>query len=148
WSAGFNNLGQQDREAAIRICPVSATEPERKARQFNFEYRAADAAASPHLALAAIVIAGTMGIREGLTAPEATTEDLSLLSAAELGQRGLTPLPKDLPGALSALKADADYRRAFPPRMVDIYRAHKTGELDHTTPMTPEERYAAYASTY
>jgi glutamine synthetase len=148
WSAAFNNLGQQDREAAIRICPVSATDPERRARQFNFEYRAADAAASPHLALAAVVIAGTMGIREGLTAPLATTEDLSLLPAAELARRSLSPLPKDLPAALAALKADADYLRGFPPRMADIYIAHKTGELDHTSPMQPGDRYAAYAATY
>ena len=57
WSAAFNNLGVQDREAAIRICPVSTRDPDARARQFNFEFRAADAAASPYLALAALVAA-------------------------------------------------------------------------------------------
>ena len=50
WSAAFNNLGFRDREASLRICPVTAKEPSDIARQYNIEYRAADAAACPHLA--------------------------------------------------------------------------------------------------
>jgi glutamine synthetase len=46
------------------------------ARQFNFEIRACDAAASPHLALAAIVHAGAAGGEAGLDAPGGTAEDL------------------------------------------------------------------------
>src|SRR5690606_34838825 len=49
WSAAFNNLGYRDREAAVRICPLSAQEEEKRARQFNVEFRAADATASPYL---------------------------------------------------------------------------------------------------
>ena len=88
WSAAYNNLGFRDREASLRVCPVTAKDPVAIARQFNLEYRAADAAASPHLALAAIVHAGAQGIEEGLAAPEPTEEDLSLLSADELAKRG------------------------------------------------------------
>ena len=148
WSAAFNNLGRQDREAAIRICPVTATDPADRARQFNVEFRAADAAASPHLALAAVVAAGTLGTAAGLRAAPSSAEDLSLLSPAELGKRGFRRLPPSLGAALEDLMADAAFLATLPPRMPAIYAAHKRGELAHVEPMTEAQRFAAYAATY
>ncbi|MEM7044095.1 MAG: glutamine synthetase family protein, partial [Pseudomonadota bacterium] len=101
WSAAFNNLGAQDREAAVRLCPIR--DQAKAAEQFNIEVRACDAAASPHLALAAIVHAGASGIEAGLTAPDATAEDLSLLSEPDLTARGLRRLPTSLGAALDEL---------------------------------------------
>jgi glutamine synthetase len=95
-----------------------------------------------------LVAAGTLGIRENLQAPRATSEDLSLLSAPELETRGLKRLPEDLGGALAALEADARFRGSFPDRMPAIYAAHKNGELDHVSGMTQTERHAAYSRTY
>ena len=60
----------RDREASLQICPVTTKEPTNIARQYNIEYRAADAAASPHLALVAVIHAGFQGIEEGLAAPQ------------------------------------------------------------------------------
>lgn len=148
WSAAFTNLGRQDREATLRICPVTAADPAARARQFNLEYRAADAAANPHLALAALIEAGLAGIRDGLSPPAATTEDLALLSPAALAARGLARLPADLPEALEALATDTVLRAALPPAMPDIYIAHKRGELAHVAPMTEAEQFAAYAAVY
>lgn len=148
WSAAFNNLGAQDREAGIRICPTSAKEPEARARQFNFEYRAADAAASPYLTLAALVAAGTIGIREDLQAPAATNEDVSELSECQRATRGLIRLPADMDAALDTFGKDALFRQAFPERMPEIYIAHKKGELAHIAPMTDQDRFAAYTATY
>ena len=148
WSAAFNNLGAQDREAAIRICPVSARDPEARARRFNFEFRAADAAASPYLALAALVAAGTIGLDEGLRAAAATEEDLSLLSPEALSARGMKRLPDSLEASLTAFSSDHSFRAAFPDRFPDIYVAHKLGEWAHVANMTVEQRFAEYQSTY
>jgi glutamine synthetase len=63
WSAGFGYLGDRDREATIRIPPTENAPGADRARQFNLEFRAADAAACPHLALAVLVLAGMRGIR-------------------------------------------------------------------------------------
>ena len=52
WSAAYNNLGLRDREASLRICPTTTRHPDSIANQFNLEFRAGDAAASPYLALA------------------------------------------------------------------------------------------------
>jgi len=148
WSAAFNNLGIQDREAAVRICPVVAFDGSDPASQFNFEYRAADAAASPHLQLAAIVHAGAAGIEDGLPAPDATAEDLSLLSAAALSVRGLERLPSSLAEALDRLEADSVVRSWFPEGLIDIYLAHKRNEIAYLADRSEADICAAYAEVY
>lgn len=148
WSAAFNNLGFRDREAAVRICPTTSKDPEAIARQFNVEFRAADAAASPHLALAAIVHAGVQGIEERLPAPRATEQDLALLDPAALQARGLVRLPRSLPEALERFSGNDTVRGWFPNGFADIYLAHKQGELTYLKDMSEAERCAAYLETY
>lgn len=129
WSAAFNNLGFRDREASVRICPVSDLSDIARAAQFNFEYRAADAAASPHLQLAAIVHAGVQGIEEGLEVPEATTEDLSLLDGQALAARGYVRLPQTLDEALGRFAENSTVTGWFPEGFADVYVKHKKGEM-------------------
>ncbi|MXQ07384.1 glutamine synthetase [Alphaproteobacteria bacterium GH1-50] len=148
WSAAFNNLGAQDREASLRICPVTSDTPEKIAGQFNLEYRAADAAACPHLALAAIVHAGCQGVEERLSAPSPTTDDLSELSSGALAARGFERLPETLEAALERFSSDATVRGWFPDGFAPLYLAHKAAEIAHVAEMTVEEACAAYASTY
>lgn len=148
WSAAYNNLGFRDREASLRVCPVTAKDPASIARQFNIEYRAADAAACPHLALAAIVHAGCQGIQDGLRAPAPTEEDLSLLPPAELAARGFLRLPETLHDALDAFESDKTVTGWFPPGFASLYRAHKDGEMAYVKDMDTPARCAAYAETY
>lgn len=148
WSAAYNNLGLQDREAALRVCPVTAKDSESAARQYNLEYRAADAAASPHLALAAIVHAGCQGIEEGLAAPEITAEDLSLLSPEALARRGIARLPATLPEALERLEANATARAWFGDGFASVYLAHKRAEAAHLAGMDDAQKCAAYEEVY
>ncbi|PZQ95933.1 MAG: glutamine synthetase [Cereibacter sphaeroides] len=148
WSAAYNNLGYRDREAAIRICGLAGKDAAATARSYNFEYRAADAAASPHLALAALVHAGAQGIEDGLPPPEVTGEDLALLEPAALAARGYERLPADLPAALDRLEGDALVRGWFPEGFAEIYVAHKRGELAWLNGKSPEEILAAYEAVY
>ena len=147
WSAAFNNLGQQDREAALRICPVTAMDPEEISRQFNLEYRAADSASSPHLALAAIVHAGCQGIEDGLSAPAITDEDLSLLAPEALASRDLARLPETLPEALDRFESSQTVRSWFP-ELDKIYLLHKRFEWDVVRCMDIDQRMQAYSETY
>jgi glutamine synthetase len=148
WSAAFNNLGLQDREAAVRICPLSSMSDIDKARQFNFEFRASDAAASPYLQLAAIVHAGVQGIEEGLDCPDATEEDLSLLSSEDLARRGLHRLPQTLPAALDRFAANETVKGWFTPTFVEVYRLHKVGEMAFLKDKSEAEICAAYEAVY
>lgn len=129
WSAAFNNLGYRDREASVRICPTFAQDGEAKALQFNFEVRAVDAAASPYLAFAAIVFAGLQGIKDKTEPTAPTQEDLSLLSPEDLAERGFNRLPQSLGEALGKLDASAAVRSWFSDAFVDLYVAHKKGEM-------------------
>ena len=81
--------------------------------QFNLEFRAADAAASPHLLLAVLVRAGLEGLRENLAAPAPLDRDPADLSAAEQKQVGMAALPGSLEEALAAASRDDTVRGWF-----------------------------------
>ncbi|WP_457935431.1 glutamine synthetase [Mesorhizobium sp. 10J20-29] len=148
WSAAYNNLGFRDREASVRICPVSDVSDVAKAAQFNFEFRAADAAASPHLQLAAIVHAGVQGIEEQLGVPDATEQDLSTLDSATLTNLGYCRLPQSLPEALARFRANEVVNSWFPTEFGDVYLKHKEGEIAFLGERTQAEICAAYEEVY
>jgi glutamine synthetase len=112
------------------------------------EYRAADAAASPYLLLAALVRAGLQGLRESLPPPEPTEEDLALCSEAELEARGLRRLPTTLAAALAALEADEVARSWWPPRLLEVYLKHKRGEIALLEGLSEEEQARRYGLVY
>jgi glutamine synthetase len=148
WSAAFNNLGAQDREAAVRLCPIRYVGQSDPATQFNFEVRACDAAASPHLALAAIVHAGASGIEANLAPPKVTAEDLSALTPRDLAARGFRRLPTSLSDALDELEASSAVRKWFPEGLADIYVAHKRNEIETMSGQDEAAVCAAYQEVY
>ncbi len=148
WSAAFNNLGLQDREAALRICPVAELPGMDVAKQFNVEFRVGDSAASPHLQLAALVFAGLDGIRNRLKPPAPTEEDLALLSTGELEKRGIVRLPNTLSEALDRLEKSAAVRSWFGELFLEVYVKHKRGELEFLDGKTAEEACRLYEQVY
>ncbi len=148
WSAAYNNLGYRDREASVRICPVADVGGLDVAKQFNFEFRAGDSTASPYLQLAAIILAGLDGIKNELEPNAPTQEDLSILSDAEITQRGFERLPATLALALERLENDDTVRSWFRDPFIDVYLKHKRGELEYLADMSPEEIYQAYEGVY
>lgn len=147
WSAAFDNLGRQDREAALRICPIFGPAAEAPQR-FNFEFRAADAAASPHLVLAAILNAGLSGLDQGLPTPPVTQTDLAALSAADLASTGYRRLPTSLAEALELTAESAWAEAAFGATLVDAFVRHKRAEIEALRDLTDAERCARYAQAY
>ena len=149
WSAAFNNFGLQDREAAVRICPVFRESGlEDVSDKFHFEFRAADAAASPYLLLAALIRAGTSGLDERLSTPAATTTDLTTVSDAELSDIGVKRLPKSLSEALDGLSQSQWAKGAFGETLVDSYLRHKTSEVEQLKDLSDAEICEKYAKAY
>ena len=148
WSAAFNNLGFRDREASVRICPVADLPGLDVSRQFNFEFRAGDSAASPHLQQAAIVYAGLDGVRKAMKPHEPTEDDLSLLTTEELERRGFLRLPETLEQALTRLENANAVKSWFGDLFVDVYLKHKRSELEFLLGKTEEEICAADERVY
>jgi len=148
WSAAYNNLGYRDREASVRICPVADLPGMDVARQFNVEFRAGDATASPYIQLASLIFAGLDGIRNEIEPPAPSEEDLSLLTQEDLEARGFVRLPQSLEEALDRLENDEVVRSWFKEPFIDVYLKHKQGELAYLEGKTPEEMCQEYEKVY
>jgi glutamine synthetase len=148
WSAAFTAFGERNREAAVRIAPTSTIAGGDPASQFNLEYRAADAASSPHLTLAAIARAGLEGIRDQLPDPPLVNADPSELPDEEREGLGVRRLPASLDEALEALEKDQVVRSWFPEDLWDCYLSLKRTELGLLEGLEPAEMCGRYLDVY
>ena len=146
WAPTWANVGLQDRGASIRVCPIFGRED--VAQQFNVEYRVADAAASPYLALGALIWAGVDGIRQKRSLPSTPLRNFSGMSEAERTLAGVRPLPQSLGEALDLLAACAEARDWFGETFFDVYLAFKRAELRVVGGLTEAEICARYAEIY
>lgn len=146
WSAAYNNLGYRDREAGVRICPVFQTAD--IARQFHFEFRAADAAASPYLVLGAMLAAGLHGLDAGLPIPAVCEGAPQNLSPERLRALNIVRLPQSLGEALDLFEADTVLAESFGPELKSAYLAHKRFEAGMMGQLSLDEQCARYAAAY
>ena len=131
WAPTLADLGVSDRGSAVRVCPVYSTAVENAARQFNVEFRVADAAASPYLALGAIVWAGVDGLRHG----------------RRIAEHRLTHLPATLGDALDHLQASRAASEWFGP-LLDVYLLSKRAEIRALADLDEAEICGRYAAIY
>ncbi|MFJ7792489.1 glutamine synthetase family protein [Pseudomonas sp. NPDC096950] len=148
WSASYACLGQRNREAALRICPTVSLGSKSVAAQYNLEFRAMDATASPHLAMAALLIAGRLGIEQRLALNAITDEIPDALNEEQRQARGIVALPASLPQALDCLRNSEALIEALPQALLDSYFALKTEELTLTEQLSPTELCEHYARLY
>jgi len=118
------------------------------APQFNVEYRVADAAASPYIALGAVVWAGLDGVRQKRTLPAPSARDFWEMSEAERQAAGVRPLPRSLGEALDRLGASAEARDWFGDQFFQVYLQFKQAELRVVEGLDDAEICARYAEIY
>lgn len=148
WSAAYNNLGYRDREAGVRICPVFSNTDADVAKQYHFEFRAADAAASPYLLLGAILAAGLYGLDNGLPVAEVCEGAPQNLPQETLERLGIERLPQTLEAALDLFEADTDLTASIGPELKQAYLAHKRFEASLMEGRSDEEQCALYRQLY
>jgi glutamine synthetase len=148
WSASYTWFGERDREAALRICPIVAFSGVEAKRQFNLEFRAADATACPYLALAVLIRAGLAGIRAKLATPPLFSGDPATLSESERRKLGLRRLPTSLGETLEALAADKIVRSWFSSAALDTYLGIKRMELEVAGKLESDALCRRYAEIY
>jgi glutamine synthetase len=134
WAPVHANIGCQDRGAALRVAPIFEASPEEPARQFNVEFRVADASSCPYLALGALIWAGVDGLTRKLKLPE--TE-----AAAAL-------LPRSLEEALGALEHDEVATTWWSKEAMAAYLAFKRAEIEALGHADPAEICTRYAAVY
>jgi glutamine synthetase len=148
WSASYTWFGERDREASLRICPTVEFGGVDAKKQFNLEFRAVDATACPHLALAVLVRAGLEGIRAKLATPPIFSGDPTTLSQSERNRLGLRRLPTSLGKALEALAADKIVCGWFSARALDTYVGVKRMELHFAEKFESDALCKRYAEIY
>jgi glutamine synthetase len=116
----------------LRICPVLDLAEADAAGQFNVEYRTCDGAASPYLALGAVVWAGVDGVRKRLALPDGAGP----------------PLPTSLATALDALQSTPEAADWFGTTYLEAYLMHKRAEARSLNDLDEVAQCARYALTY
>lgn len=148
-SASAACLGERNRETLLRIPPLLSLSPDHEyAAQMRLEYRGADAAANPYLALGALIHAGVWGIREELGPPEILDRDPARLTPSEAKRFGVGALPTSLEEALEALDQNEVARGWLPPRLYELYVGVKRAEIEATAGQELEETCRRYAAVY
>lgn len=148
WSSSYTWLADRDREATLRICPTVSLGGRDPARQFNIEYRAADATANPYLALAAIVRAGLEGIGRALPTPPLVSGDPTSMDEKARSTLGLMRLPETLDAALAAFRGDDVVTGWFAPELVETLVGVKEAELAHVAGLDPQAVCELYRTLY
>jgi glutamine synthetase len=123
--------GLDNRSAMVRV------PPERGAAS-RLELRLADASANPYLAIAGLLGAAYLGIRDGLVPPPPLDGYGYDPSKAPL-------LPQDLGSSLAALEADADFGKLLGQRFVTAFRAYKTNELERFSRYVTDWEFREYS---
>jgi glutamine synthetase len=135
WAPTLIDIVQQDRGAALRVCPVFASsDPADTARQFNLEFRVCDAAASPYMALGAVIFAGADGLQRKLGLPPSAD--------------GVDELPHSLSQALDNMAASKAVAGWFGPVFLEAYLRHKRSEVKHVAEWAVNELCNRYAEVY
>jgi glutamine synthetase len=132
WAPVRADVGHMDRGTALRISPLAGSDPAQYARQFNVEFRVADATASPYLALAVMVQAGLDGVRRQL----------------KIEEQSPRPLPSSLEQALLLLEACEPAAEWLGAELFPAYLRFKRAEIKGLETLEETEICRRYAEVY
>ena len=123
--------GLDNRSAMIRI-------PPERGRASRMELRLGDASANPYLAIAGLLGAAYLGIRDKLTPP-------AKLEGYGYDTSKADKLPGSLDAALDALEADTDLAELLGPAFVETFVAYKRNELERFGHWVTDWEFREYA---
>jgi glutamine synthetase len=129
--AGFDapiyiSWARNNQSSLIRVPSVKKGKPS----SVRIEYRAADAACNPYLALSVILAAGLAGIREGYELPPEVAADVKRLTASERAAAGAKRLPETLSEALDLLEQSDLVAEALGEHVFDWFLRNKRAEWE------------------
>ncbi len=123
--------GLDNRSAMVRI-------PPERGRASRMELRLGDASANPYLAIASLLAAAYLGIRDGLQPP-------AKLEGYGYDTTKADMLPGDLATAIDALEKDQDIADMLGPTFVAAFVAYKRNELQRFGQYVTDWEFREYA---
>jgi glutamine synthetase len=122
----YISWARNNQSALVRVPSVKKGKPS----SVRVEYRAADAACNPYLALSVILAAGLSGIRDGYELPPEIMADVSRLTPAERAAAGAKRLPETLSEALELLEQSDLVAEALGEHVFDWFLRNKRAEWE------------------
>lgn len=123
--------GLDNRSAMVRI-------PPERGRASRMELRLGDASANPYLAIAGLLAAAYLGIRDGLEPP-------AKLEGYGYDATRAERLPGDLPTALAALEEDKDLAEILGQEFVSTFVTYKRNEVERFSQFVTDWEFREYA---
>ncbi len=131
----FVSWARNNQSALVRVPSVKRGKPS----SVRVEYRAADGACNPYLALSVLLAAGLAGVREGYELPPEVTADVDRLSSSERAAIGVKRLPDTLASALDLMEESELVAEALGEHVFNWFLRNKRAEWD---------RYQEHVSRY
>ncbi|KAI7739475.1 hypothetical protein M8C21_001017 [Ambrosia artemisiifolia] len=122
WSGAYLCWGKENREAPLRTaCPPGVPD----GIVSNFEIKAFDGCANPHLALAAVIASGIDGLRKHLSLSDPVDENPDIL------RDKLQRLPVSLAESVEALAKDAALEALLGEKLVVAIKGVRKAEIEY-----------------
>jgi glutamine synthetase len=122
----YISWARNNQSALVRVPSVKKGKPS----SVRVEYRAADPACNPYLALSVILSAGLSGIKEGYELPPEVAADVTRLSPSERAAAGVARLPETLSEALDLMERSEMVAGALGEHLFDWFLRNKRREWD------------------
>jgi glutamine synthetase len=145
WASAYTCWGYDNREAAIRVVTGMKGSEE---KSFNIEYKPADAAGNPYLAIMAVLAAGMDGVNHRIEPGDAVAGDPHDIPDGEKQQRGIERLPESLGNAAGALAADPFFKELLNHVFIEEYLAMKRFAWNSYIQHVSDWEMEKYAETF
>ena len=120
----YMSWARNNQSALVRVPSVKKGKPS----SVRVEYRAADAACNPYLALSVILAAGLSGIKEGYELPPEISADVHQMTSVERAAVGAKRLPDTLASALDIMESSDLVAEALGEHVFDWFLRNKRAE--------------------
>ena len=132
----YISWARNNRSALVRVPPTKAGKPD----STRVEYRAADPACNPYLALAAVLTAGLAGVEGEYELPAELATNLYDLSSDQRRSLGMEALPSSLADAVDELEASKLAADALGEHVFEWFVRNKRAEwVAYRSEVTPFE---------
>lgn len=145
FAGAYRFWGVENREAPLRYIPGSAF---LGAGHANVELKVCDASANPYLALAAVIAAGTAGLRDGADPGEPIQSDPGGWSEQDRAARGLTLLPTSPAEQQAALAGSDRITAALGAELLGAFLAVRRSDAAWAADRPVDEVVAAHRWRY